>query len=362
MKKDTSVELARLLACFIVIGVHTKLSVIGDCVGDFSRLYICCILADGVAVFWMITGFFLFQNTSYRKVLRHTWKRVGIPLIAFSLFVFYFRDWLIGGETLAASLCHTPAEYLEVGKKLLTWTNPIGHTNHLWYLYVYILLMLIFPVLKGLVSYLDAKPVRIKYFLAASLVILILNDISCNQLCEFSHHAINGLIPAAMEVIWGYYIYRYRERFRDRRYILLSLCAFFGLNAIRGVLQMQKFEMANPDNYLLYWHSLFGVVCAVCILIFCFSVVGNREKINRVICFFASYTFPVYLIHIVVRDALRRAGLPSGLYEGISGVFPDFFGEILYTVIIVALVFVISFVIAVVLRRVCRLFSSFRSA
>ena len=51
MKKDTSVELARLLACFIVIGVHTKLSVIGDCVGDFSRLYICCILADGVAVF-----------------------------------------------------------------------------------------------------------------------------------------------------------------------------------------------------------------------------------------------------------------------------------------------------------------------
>lgn len=60
--KDIPVELARILAAATVIGVHTFM---GSQLGgeyDFSRILIACLVADGVGVFWMITGFFVFTS------------------------------------------------------------------------------------------------------------------------------------------------------------------------------------------------------------------------------------------------------------------------------------------------------------
>ena len=58
IKKDSSTEFLRLIACLIVIGVHVKLGNIIDGRIIFSHIYISCLLSDGVAVFWLITGFF----------------------------------------------------------------------------------------------------------------------------------------------------------------------------------------------------------------------------------------------------------------------------------------------------------------
>ena len=67
MKRNPSVELMRIFACLVVVGVHTCLSAVsGDSV-DKGRLFISCLLADGVAVFWIIMGFFLFGRSDYKK-------------------------------------------------------------------------------------------------------------------------------------------------------------------------------------------------------------------------------------------------------------------------------------------------------
>ncbi|MFQ6866632.1 hypothetical protein [Blautia sp.] len=63
MKRDSAVELLRLLGCLIVIGVHTCLGAMVNGNYDFSRTFIACLLADGVAIFWFITGFFLIEIT-----------------------------------------------------------------------------------------------------------------------------------------------------------------------------------------------------------------------------------------------------------------------------------------------------------
>ena len=63
MKRNPSIELCRLLACLIVIGVHTSLSAaVNEHSWDTFRLFLNCLLADGVAIFFMITGAFLFNN------------------------------------------------------------------------------------------------------------------------------------------------------------------------------------------------------------------------------------------------------------------------------------------------------------
>ena len=59
-KRDSAVELLRIIACFMVICVHVSLT---DFIGnraDGGRIYISCLCADGVAIFLLITGFFLF--------------------------------------------------------------------------------------------------------------------------------------------------------------------------------------------------------------------------------------------------------------------------------------------------------------
>ena len=70
-----------------------------------------------------------------------------------------------------------------------------------WYLYVYILVILIYPLLKAFVEYLDADTKRTKIFLIGTFVFLVINDISSNSLAAFSHHSINALVPASIEII-----------------------------------------------------------------------------------------------------------------------------------------------------------------
>lgn len=109
----------------------------------------------------MITGAFLFNN-NYDKLLRKTFIHIIIPLVIFSVIGFYFFDWLFDQQPL--SLHIATSKYIDIFKTLLSWQNPISHSVHLWYLYVYILVILIYPLLKAFVEYLDADTKRTKIF------------------------------------------------------------------------------------------------------------------------------------------------------------------------------------------------------
>lgn len=191
MKRNPSIELCRLLACLIVIGVHTSLSAaVNEHSWDTFRLFLNCLLADGVAIFFMITGAFLFNN-DYCRLLKKTLKHIIIPLIIFSIIGFYCFDWLFDKQPL--SLHIAASKYIDTFRTLLSWQNPISHSVHLWYLYVYILVIFIYPLLKAFVDYLDADTNRTKIFLIGTFIFLIMNDISSNSLGAFSHHSINAL-------------------------------------------------------------------------------------------------------------------------------------------------------------------------
>ena len=143
MKRNPSVELMRIFACLVVVGVHTCLSAVsGDSV-DKGRLFISCLLADGVAVFWIIMGFFLFGRSDYKKTVLHAVKSVLIPMAVLSVIIFYLGPWIMDGEALTDSVSHSADEYSGVLRKLLSWSNPVDGMGHLWYLYVYMLVILL---------------------------------------------------------------------------------------------------------------------------------------------------------------------------------------------------------------------------
>lgn len=347
MKRNASVELSRIIACMMVIGVHTILPSCIDGIYDTNRVLISCLVGDGVAIFWIITGFFLFHSSNYQKLCVRVIKNIIVPMVLFTLFTFYCYEWIVNGIPFTQGLKRSADDYLFVIKNTIMF-NTIWHTGHLWFLFAYLLVILIFPVLKSFVLYLEQSKRREHIFLLISFGLFLVNDITENQLFQFSHHGFNAAIPAAIEVIWGHILYQHREKFSKPRYMIQSILTFLVLNILRLMIQLNRYQSSNPNNWILYWFSSIGLICAVNIVILGFSVFRSQTEslFASLVCRVASYTFCIYLIHPVIIDLLQKHGITSQLTQ---------MGDGFYTVSIIFIVFILSLVIAVciqVLRKV----------
>ena len=252
MKKDPAVELARIFGCLLVVGVHCWINNFGVAIQSKSGTYIACIFADGVAVFWIISGFFMYKNYSYKQTLKRTIKSIVIPMLLLSAAMFFVLNNYLNGNGWHFIL-HSKDDYKWILNSLLIWTNPVDRLGHFWYLYVYILLMLCSPVIAAFIKYLEEDTKREKLFLVLTFLLLVWNDLSNNQMGRFEHHAFAGAFPAAIESVWGYLLYKYRDRLRKRRYIFISVGAFLGLNVLRMAIQLGRYHrIQDTATYILY--------------------------------------------------------------------------------------------------------------
>ena len=357
MKKDPAVELARIFGCLLVVGVHCWINNFGVAIQSKSGTYIACIFADGVAVFWIISGFFMYKNYSYKQTLKRTIKSIVVPMLLLSAAMFFVLNNYLNGNGWHFIL-HSKDDYKWILNSLLIWTNPVDRLGHFWYLYVYILLMLCSPVIAAFIKYLEEDTKREKLFLVLTFLLLVWNDLSNNQMGRFEHHAFAGAFPAAIESVWGYLLYKYRDRLRKRRYIFISVGAFLGLNVLRMAIQLGRYHrIQDTATYILYWFSSIGLLCAICVIVFSFVAIHSRKAtvVNRVICWLASYTFSIYLLHPVVNSFLDMYEVRSCLSEALLKFHIGGVGkEILYMICIIFIVVSICLAISCVLR-VCKM-------
>ena len=353
MKKDPAVELARIFGCFLVVGVHCWINNFGVAIQSKSGTYIACIFADGVAVFWIISGFFMYKNYSYKQTLKRTIKSIVKPMLLLSAAMFFVLNNYLNGNGWHFIL-HSKDDYKWILNSLLIWTNPVDRLGHFWYLYVYILLMLCSPVIAAFIKYLEEDTKREKMFLVLTFLLLVWNDLSNNQMGRFEHHAFAGAFPAAIESVWGYLLYKYRDRLKKRRYIFISVGAFLGLNVLRMAIQLGRYHrIQDTATYILYWFSSIGLLCAICVIVFSFAAIHSRKAtvVNRVICWLASYTFSIYLLHPVVNSFLDMYEVRSRLSEALLKFHIGGVGkEILYMICIIFIVVSICLAISCVLR------------
>lgn len=353
MKKDPAVELARIFGCLLVVGVHCWINNFGVAIQSKSGTYIACIFADGVAVFWIISGFFMYKNYSYKQTLKRTIKSIVVPMLLLSAAMFFVLNNYLNGNGWHFIL-HSKDDYKWILNSLLIWTNPVDRLGHFWYLYVYILLMLCSPVIAAFIKYLEEDTKREKLFLVLTFLLLVWNDLSNNQMGRFEHHAFAGAFPAAIEGVWGYLLYKYRDRLRKRRYIFISVGAFLGLNVLRMAIQLGRYHrIQDTATYILYWFSSIGLLCAICVIVFSFAAIHSRKAtvVNRVICWLASYTFSIYLLHPVVNSFLDMYEVRSCLSEALLKFHIGGVGkEILYMICIIFIVVSICLAISCVLR------------
>ena len=349
-KRDAGVELARILGCVIVLGCHVYLPINGD----ICRTLIGMFCADGVAVFWLILGFFLFQQESFEKLFRHTLSRIVVPMFFFSVFSFYVYPYVSGEASSLLESLHRPLRhYWAAFRATVRWT-PINGVGRLWYLYVYILVIMSFPALQGAVQSMErSRYVRV-LLLTVMMLVFMDNIYTDNELMLFSHHTIGGMIPASMIVITGHFIYRRRDLLS--RFGLLFPLIFLLMNGLRTVLYLKGYTT------IIYWYSFSGIVCATCVAGFSISLADRikSERIKFWVRKIASYTFSIYLVQLFPISVLRRLHFQEMLQRNLSGL-PSFLADLLYTAVLALVVFAMSLLIAVANRAVGRLLRRFVS-
>ncbi len=356
MKRNANLELARIIACLMVIGCHVLLPVCNNGIYEKARVFFSCIFADGVGIFWMLTGAFLFRS-SYSKALKSMLKRIVIPLALFSIFAFLFYDTIIKGTSVVEIFLNANAWMWDVIKAVISLRNPVPSQSHLWYLYTHIFIILfLYPFMKLFVDYIDRNSKAELLFVLVSGMALILNDITIDALAGFEFAQYGTAVGGAILMIWGHIVYRNREIFASKKFVFASVIVWFLSNTLRCFFQLYSYYNGMQDNiHLLYWYTSFGVVNSCCVIIGVMAIGPQLEKCGGAIRHFGSLTFLIYLFHYTVVSYLSVRGYSEKLQNLIFDSIESYLlSEVVYMIVMIIIVFFITYIFALLVDLICK--------
>lgn len=287
-QRDSGVELLRIIAMLLII--------IGHCLGDdlgsvLSKVEFCSLnyyvlwLMEAYAVvgtncFVLISGYYLpDSNISYRKILK-LWG-----LVFFYSIVTYVISVVIGINTISI-------------KALITALLPVLNRNW-WFVSVYFCLYLLSPFLNRYVS--STTTTELRKLVIILLVLFSVVPIIFPIKDTFSSGGGTGIVW----FITLYFIAVYIRRIEDN--IKLSSKALAGLFVILifamftskiVIAHVTSKMLGSPmGTSLLYQNNSVLNVCAATMLFLALKKVNFTRKVGKAICYIASFSFSVYLIH-----------------------------------------------------------------
>lgn len=283
--KKTYIEFLRIIACFLVIVNHTNSRIFKEL--SPSPTWLCSVAAfllskTAVPLFLMIMGALLLgREDSPGKSARRA-GRIAAVLAVFSLLYRAYYAW------------HYHAQFSL--REALRYLPQTEATNALWYLYLYLGLLLMLPLLQRFVRTLDRRYTR--YFLLISLGLLgavpFIPDFRLNY---YFQAALIG--PYIGLVVLGYYI----ERFLPvtRRTFWRCFCGFVGLAAAQLALSLAFYARDGAGFYrsledLTLVTTTATAACVYVCVKYLFTALHVPERAERGVCALGGLTFGIYLL------------------------------------------------------------------
>lgn len=348
--RDLSVEAIRIIAAFFVISLHSMMSSVVDGEVLPYRVFYNMVIGDAVAIFWMVSGFFMFGEMKYTKMLKKAVTKNIVPTVAILFITFLSLEFIKGTvPTLAESMDKTPEQWQSVINMLLYWTTvpPEGKcpqgVSILWFMMVYAVIMLIWPVLNAFaLKYLKGNNKNQVVFFIITFILLACNELSNNKILDFSLNTVNALIPSVIFVLWGYIVYQHQDLFAHRKWTgFAALGVFIALAFIRTLFGVPAMEASESHSTLVaWWHTPWGMIGATSIIIACFSFFpqSSDKAYAKAIGAVGGATMMIYLTHILVQQLLwgRFENMPQQFfYPGGEPLFESasltYFGYMLVT-------------------------------
>ena len=252
--------------------------------------------------FFMLTGAFLLNRasstitkSSYLKWIKKTTVRLIIPFLIFSAIGYIY-------SRLSNNLQPTFLNFIA------NLFNYPGVQYHMWFMYSIILIYLFIPFLQKFISSLrrnELKILVVVIFLCGNLlrtINLISNDYNKTL---FSGISIPDLMIYINYLLIGYYLSKYRISKKWYNIILMT-----GIVSIIALpLTMLFMHTAESADSLSVGTQLFpffiGIAGFTSIKRYCKNH-SFPKRAQVIITRFSSISFYVYMIHVVILDAIQR--------------------------------------------------------
>ncbi len=359
-KRDSSIDLIRIVACLSVILTHLCLQVLNRCYNriDWSRLLEKSFLTDGVPLFFMITGFFLVNGRSYKKIWKSTFFKILVPSFIFVIFVQIFHPFILNQMSLTECIKSINFNFMPILQAILKadvkYLN--GLCDHLWYIFSYIKIVIWIPLLWLVCKEENTSKLARRIMLLLTFANTLIVDIQKFWIIPgFGEISILTIIPKEiMYVILGYEIFVKKDKIKNNKKIcIISLVGFFIINYLRYRLEMQYMvinyltDIVDRANFMEWRYTCLNVFSGIFLFMFLYSFEIKNEKISKILTWVSDKTFGIYLIHYLI---LAKIDLYK--FEKIE----KFYLELLYLIIGVIVTFLASIVIVTILKELKKIF------
>ena len=353
-QRDYAIDLIRIYACITVILLHLSLHIfnIYDVQVDWSRLFEKSFFTEGVPLFFMITGFFIANGRSYKKIWKSTFFKILVPtafyIVISQIFFKYFvrqetfwnclKNWkyYINLNGIVESILKCDVSYLQ------------GICDHLWYIFSYVKIIIWVPVLWLLCKENETSKLARRIMIAFQAIKMILIDIQRFYVLPTGEITFYSLIDSEiMYVLLGYEMFTYKDKIKGNTKLRwISLMIFFITNIVRYKLEQQLMilnsytDILGRETFVGWKYTSLNIITGIFTFAFFYSFEIKHDKIKKFLSWVSDKTFGIYLIHylILVKVDLFKFEPLGKLWQEVLylalGLICVFWGSILIVVII----------------------------
>ena len=348
--RNMNAELIRVMACLIVIGVHCDLLTQDF---DSSQILWRVMLGDGVTYFFIIMGFFLFRNKSFFLLLKDVILRIMLPGLVTMFLIRLFFPWIHNECGFLQCIIHPKFDYIEYAKSVLNWSSGGGDSGYLWYLFTYLQVVMLVPIMKLFcredLNGNTYEKIRF-YVIGINLFGMMLRDAMAFIRLPSSEPYGILTVPAMMTVA-GYTIYARREQLKENRKVgWLFLGGAVVIELIRWRLQLLLSANDVSNTIYLMYNTSFAFIVTVCVTIFIMTLDIKSNQLKKVLTITGKKTFAIYLIHYPILCFLDARGFGDALINTLTGssAMIGNFGELAYILIRIFVIFSVSLFITLI--------------
>ena len=350
--RNANIELIRVVGCMLVIARHVFTAINFEAPGILKGL-IYTFTINGVALFWLIMGFYLFnENYSFVKKIRATIVKIIVPSLILTFVSIYIFPWILGEMNFTESIFRNVG-WRQILYFLFVSSDEIKIVDHLWYIRSYVEVIFWSPLLWYICKEGKKEGAVRRYLIVFEFASILFENIQylLNQENIIStiieiNTPINDVI---LYVLLGYELSLWIKNEKNK--VFSQYKAFIGyLFFVLGVAGLEficKIRNLQREYYNHSGVSLF-VVATVFLFIFLYRIKLN-EKIRPLICFLGDKTFYMYLIHYCIARRLTSSEINRIDFGEKYGIFKF---------LICALgTFILTLVIVMVIKKIENIFS-----
>lgn len=359
-KRELGIELLRIVACFLVVIIHIKLSDLENDGGIIKeQVLLSCLSGYAVAVFFAITGCFWYrQDKPFKDVIIRHVRTILIPTFIVIMVFLVFREYLLA-ENIIPTLADVSAPNVANFFKGILAQMPelIGQHDTFaiyWYVIDFTLLLIWYPLVRVIAK--DAIGEKIMWaFVIIAFINRAVEEIQWFTDWDFYIREITIIPMALVMTMLGHLIYSKKEFIiNNARMCRICSAILYVLAILISYILQYKLYKVNPSMgpEFANWKHTPAFLIVISLLVFFISLdtvkIGNAAQ--KIILTISGFTFYVYLTHNGVTLKMMSTGFFWVLRERIMAISPSHGKYFIVSFIMAVLVIVFSIPMCIIMR------------